>query len=113
MKLLLSGILFLYPLLADSVPAGWIVLKDKSGACQIGAPGDFKPDSLAPALAKGPGDAMEVWIYSSPSPVKPLNETVAKMMGIDKMFENTDKRVFYGNKQAKAIDGRMLTGWKV
>ena len=29
------------------------------------------------------------------------------------MFENTDKRVFYANKQAKVVDGRLLTAFKV
>ena len=114
MKMLLSGMALLTaPLLADSIPSGWIVLKDRTGACQIAAPADFKSDAMAPSLAKGPGDAMEVQIYSSVNPVKPLNETVAKVMGIERMFENTDKRVFYANKQAKVMDGRMITAWHV
>jgi len=29
------------------------------------------------------------------------------------MFENTDKRVFYANKQAKVVDGRLLTAFQV
>ena len=41
---------------------------------------------------------MEVAVYSSNALVKPLIESVAKMMGVDRMFENTDKRVFYANK---------------
>jgi len=114
MKILLAVLpLFAAPLFADSIPSGWIVLKEKTSACQIAAPPDFKPDSLTPALAKGPGDAIEVQIYSSTSPVKPLNETVAKVMGVEKMFENTDKRVFYANKQAKVMDGRLITAWRV
>jgi hypothetical protein len=114
MRILLSAIALLPALLiADAIPSGWTVLKERTGACQIGAPGDFKPDSMSPSLAKGPGDAMEVQIYSSTSPVKPLNETVAKVMGIEKMFENTDKRIFYALKQAKVMDGRMITAWRV
>jgi len=111
MKMLLTIGLVALPLLADSIPSGWITVKDIKKACQIGAPGDFKTDSAFVGLAKGPGDTVEVQILSSASPVKPLNETVAKMMGIEKFIDNTDKRQFYVNKQIKGIDGRMLTGW--
>ena len=111
---LLSGFALLAaPLLADSIPSGWIVLKEKTNACQIAAPADFKSDATTPSLAKGPGDAVEVQVFSSPSPVRPLNERVAKAMGIEKIFENTDKRVFYADKPAKVITGQVIAGWHV
>lgn len=100
-------------LFADSMPPGWIVLKDSKSVCQIGAPGDFKADGTFIGLGRGPGDTIEVQIFSSPAPVKPLNETVAKMMNIDKLVENTSQRLFYAEKQGKVKDGRMMTGWTV
>jgi hypothetical protein len=106
MKTLLLGIALLpMLLLADGTPSGWSLVKDRTGNCQIAAPADFKPDRLSPGLAKGPGDAMEVAVYSSNALVKPLIESVAKMMGVDRMFENTNKRVFYANTQAKVVEG--------
>ena len=104
------------PVLAQSVPSGWIVLKDQKKVCQIAVPGDFKPDSSFPGLAKGPGDTLEVMVLSSPGMVKPINETVAKMMGIDKFVSNTDKFVLYEKKQETVKDlqapkGRLMTGW--
>jgi hypothetical protein len=114
MKMLLPSIAVLSAaLLADSIPSGWIVLKDRKNICQIGAPGDFKPDGTFVGLGRGPGDTVEVQILSSPSPVKPLNEAVAKAMGIDKLIENTEKRLFYANKPLKINDGRTTTAWTV
>lgn len=99
------------PVFAQSIPSGWVILKDQKKVCQIAVPGDFKPDGNFPGLGKGPGDAIEVQVLSSPGAVRPLNPTVAKMMDIDKIVENTDKRLLYGNKTQKAKDGRTMTGW--
>ncbi len=120
MKMLLPSIarlscvaLLAGPLFADSIPAGWIVLKDMKKVCQIAAPGDFKPDENFKGLGKGPGDAIEVQVTSSPAPVKPINETVGKMMNIDKFVDNTGQRVFYVAKPNKVRDGRTITAWTV
>jgi hypothetical protein len=114
MKMLVPGVaLFSAVLLADSIPSGWIVLKDRKNICQIGAPGDFKPDGTFVGLGRGPGDTLEVQVYSQTSPVKPLSEAVAKIMGIERLIENTDKRLFYANKPAKIADGRTTTSWTV
>jgi hypothetical protein len=120
MKMLLSSIarlsciaLLAAPLFADSIPAGWIVLQDMKGVCQIGAPGDFKPDGTFKGLGKGPGDAIEVQVTSSPGAVKPINESVGKMMNIDKFVDNTAQRVFYVAKPNKVKDGRTITAWTV
>jgi hypothetical protein len=114
MKMLLSSIALLAaPLFADSIPAGWMVLKDMKGVCQIGAPGDFKRDENFKGLGKGPGDAVEVQIMSSAASVKPINEAVGKMMNIDKFVDNTDQRVFYVAKPNKVKDGRTVTAWTV
>jgi len=103
----------LFALLFDSIPSGWITVKDQKKICQVSAPGDFKADPNFPGLAKGPGDAVQVAVFSSPSPVKPIMETLAKMMGIDKFVENTDKRVFYSNKPLTGRDGRTTVAWTV
>ena len=114
MKMSLPSIALLaVPLLADSVPSGWITLKDTKGVCQIGAPGDFKPDGTFVGLGRGPGDAVEVQVYSSPAPVKPLMDAVAKAMGIDRLIDNTAQRMFYVNKPLTGKDGRTITAWTI
>jgi hypothetical protein len=112
MKTLVSIALLALPIFADSIPAGWIVIKEKTNTCQVAVPADFKADQYMSSLAKGPGDAMEVQIFSSTTPVKPLGETVAKAMGIDKFFDNTVQRVFYAEKSTTGKDGKKLTGYK-
>src|ERR1700693_3973269 len=103
----------LFALVFDSVPSGWMALKDQKKVCQDGAPGDFKADPNFPGLAKGPGDAVEVAVFSSPSPVKPIMESVGKMMGIEKFVDNSATRLFYQSKQVKLKDGRRSTQWTV
>src|ERR1700678_2139917 len=85
----------LFALFFDTIPSGWIALKDQKKVCQVGAPSDFKADPNFPGLAKGPGDAVEVAVFSSPSPVKPITESVGKMMGIEKFVDNSAARLFY------------------
>jgi hypothetical protein len=103
----------LFAIFFDSIPSGWIALKDQKKVCQVGAPSDFKADPNFPGLAKGPGDAVEVAVYSSPSPVKPITESVGKMMGIEKFVDNSAARLFYQSKQLKLKDGRLSTAWTV
>jgi hypothetical protein len=90
-----------------------ITLKDQKKVCQIAAPADFKADPNFPGLAKGPGDAVEVAVFSSPAQVKPIMESVGKMMGIEKFIDNSATRVFYQSKQVKLNDGRLSTPWTV
>lgn len=112
-KTFLSMWVIAVPIFADSIPAGWIVLKDSKGVCQIGAPGNFKKDENFPGLGRGPGDTVEVQILSSPAPVKPIMESVAKMMHIEKLIDNTAARLFYREAPTKGPDGKQLTGWTV
>ena len=109
----MTTLALLFALVLDSIPSGWIVLKDQKKVCQVGAPADFKADPNFPGLAKGPGDAVEVAVFSSPAQVKPIMESVGKMMGIEKFVDNSATRVFYQSKQLKLNDGRMSTQWTV
>ncbi len=103
----------LFAFFLDSIPPGWITLKDQKKVCQVGAPGTFKADPNFPGLGKGPGDAVEAAVFSSPTPVKPIMESVGKMMNIEKFVDNSTARVFYQSKQLKLNDGRLSTQWTV
>jgi len=100
-------------LLALALSADPVILKDQKKLCQITVPSDFKVDPNFAGLAKGPGDAVEVAVFSSPGAVKPIAESVGKMMGIQKFVDNTAARVFYQSKQVKLNDGRLSTPWTV
>jgi hypothetical protein len=103
----------LFALSFDSIPSGWIALKDQKKVCQVGAPSDFKADPNFPGLAKGPGDAIEVAVYSSAAQVKPITESMGRLMGIEKFVDNSAARLFYRGKQLKLNDGRLSTQWTV
>lgn len=109
----MTPFLLLFALLFGSVPSGWITLKDAKGVCQVSAPSDFKADPHFPGLAKGAGGEVEVAVFSSSATVKPIMESVGKMMGIDKFVDNTAARVFYANKPLTGHDGKTSVGWTV
>jgi hypothetical protein len=102
-----------FALFFDSIPSGWIALKDERKACQIGAPGDFKMVPYLAYLGHAPDDTVQVAVLSSRSPVKPIGESEGKMMKIEKFVDNSVTRVFYRSKQVKLKDGRKFTQWTV
>ena len=59
------------------------------------------------------GDTVEVMALSSPAPVKPMMDSVAKMMHIEKIVDNTASRLLYQNAPTKGPDGKQITGWVV
>jgi hypothetical protein len=114
MKMLLPGMVLLAAtVLADSIPSRWIVLKDRTNKCQIAVPRDFKRDPASVGLAKGPGNTVEVQIYSAEGPVTALSPMAVSGLAIEKLIENTDERQFYANKPTRIKGGRIVVGWTV
>ena len=81
---------------AQSVPAGWKQVKDSNGMCQVSVPPDWDASKTNPgsASAKKQLDGSVV-VISGYDTVKPMPEALQKAFKVDKMIENTDKRVFY------------------
>jgi len=82
---------------AQTVPAGWNILKEKGGACQAAIPPDWAPGS-EPGMAhvKNMLEGMVV-VSSDVDRLQPMPEAVQKSL-VDQMIENTNQRVFYLNK---------------
>jgi hypothetical protein len=77
------------------VPAGWKVLKDEKGVCQVAVPANWR---VAPAgMNASLGSLMEnmATVTSDVDRLQPMPETAQKILGVTKMIENTDQRVFY------------------
>ena len=91
--------------LAQTTPAGWKIVKDSKGVCQIAVPPDWEPlsETTGAAVFQGTTTAIAVVTSQAGQVFKPLTETLQKMFGIrkDKLFENTTRRIFYQDKISK------------
>lgn len=90
------------PAVAQTVPAGWQIVKDSRAGCQIAVPTDWAPwgDNSGAAVFHEPTTAIAV-VTSQPGQVfKPLSDSLMKLLAIpkEKMFENTANRIFYQDK---------------
>lgn len=85
---------------AQTTPAGWNILKDKQGLCQVAVPPDWSPDMTDPGWA-GVKDHLTkgglVVVASHPNVTMTAMppEALQELYDIEKMVENTGKRVFY------------------
>jgi hypothetical protein len=84
---------------AQVVPAGWKLIKDSKDACQMAVPPDWSPfgDNAGVAVFHDSSTAIVLVTSQPDQPFKSLPEAVQRVMGVPKerMFENTDKRIYY------------------
>ena len=91
---------------AQTVPAGWNIIKDDKGACQAAIPPGWAPGSQ-PGTAY-PKDMMDgsVVVSSDVNRLQPMPEFL-QQSEVDQMIENTDKRVFYSEKASAFSKNRL------
>jgi hypothetical protein len=91
--------------LAQTTPAGWKLVKDSRGVCQIAVPPEWEPlpETTGAAVFHDVTTANAVVTSQAGQAFKPLTDTLQKMFGIgkDKLFENTTRRIFYQDKISK------------
>ena len=83
---------------AQSVPAGWKTVKESDGKCEVSVPPEWTvaPGNPGYASAKKQLDGSVV-VTIGYDTLQPMPESVQKAFKVDKMFENTAKRVFYSD----------------
>ena len=90
------------PTWAQTVPAGWKVVKDPKATCQIAVPPEWTPwsNNTGAAVYLETTTALAVVTNQPGQEFKALSQSMQKMLDIPKerMFENTAKRVFYQEK---------------
>ena len=102
-------ILFFAPVLAaQTIPSGWLIVKESKGACRMAVPPDWTlyGDSGGVAVFKDSTTALAVVTSQPDQEFKPLPQAIQKVMGIakDKMFDNSEKRVFYQDRTSENED---------
>jgi hypothetical protein len=100
----LSVLLYLPAVSGQTVPAGWKIVKDSKGTCQIGVPPEWVPlgGTTGAAVWKESTVAIAVVTSQPGQEFKPLTDVLVKSLEIPKemMFENTVKRVFYQDRKS-------------
>jgi hypothetical protein len=95
-------LLFLSTAAAQTAPANWKIVKDSRGMCQIAVPPEWVPlgDSTGAAVWKESTVAIAVVTSQPEQEFRPFTESQVRALEIpkEKLFENTDKRVFYQDK---------------
>jgi len=96
------GFLLFFPASAQTIPAGWKVVKDSKDMCQIAVPPEWVllEEGSGAAVFQGSTTAIAV-VTSQPAQIfKPLPEALQKVLEIrkEKLFENSVKRLFYQDK---------------
>ncbi len=99
--------------MAQSAEPAWKTVKDPSGACQISIPPNWSVKDLnsGTALFKDAKTAVAVVTSVTGRPFAQLSESVRKQIGPDKVYENTEGRVFYADQIAKTSNS--MTGINV
>src|SRR5215472_13402682 len=84
---------------AQTLPAGWKVIRDSKEICQIAVPPEWVrlEDGSGAAVLQDSSTAIAVVTSQAGQIFKPLTESLQKVLDIrkERMFENTSKRVFY------------------
>jgi hypothetical protein len=86
-------------------PEGWKTIKDKTGACQVSVPNDWQVSQKLPGMALAPDQSDAMILYQPSQTVKQMNDDVQRVLGVDKLFENTPQRVFWSAKPASYPKG--------
>lgn len=77
----------------SQTPAGWKATQDMNKACQVAFPSNWTvtPDGQATTPDGGRG----VLVVGSNRPLTPLAADMQKLLQVDRLIENSSKRVFY------------------
>ena len=99
-------LLLFFPAPAQTIPAGWKVVKESKDMCQIAVPPEWVllEDGSGAAVFQGSTTAIAVVTSQPAQSFKPLPESLQKVLEIrkEKMFENSVKRLFYQDKTSKS-----------
>lgn len=98
-------LLFSFTAQTQTAPAGWKIIKDGKGACQIAVPPEWVPlaEISGAAIFHDPKTAIAVVTSQLGQQFKPLSPALLRTIGIpkEKMFENSATRIFFQDKTAR------------
>jgi hypothetical protein len=80
------------------MPAGWKTVKESDGKCQVSVPPEWEVTPGNPGYASAKKQLYgSVVVTVGYDTLQPMPESLQKAFKVDKMFENTSKRVYYSS----------------
>lgn len=90
----------------QSNPDGWLTVEDKTGACRMSIPPDWKQEAKWPGHVIAPEQTETTLIAGAKRPRSPMSEADQKALDVDKIFENSPDLWFYSSKPIAGSDGK-------
>lgn len=98
---------------AQSVPAGWKIVKDRKQHCQIAVPADWTTDKILTSQATAPDKSASALVHGIPPGAATYADTVKAAKGLYKpikTFEESGSRTWYSTAPDPGQTG---TSWYV
>jgi hypothetical protein len=90
----------------QSNPETWLTIQDKTGACRMSIPPDWKQEAKWPGHVIAPEQTESTLIAGAKRTPAPMSEADQKALDVDKIFENSPDLWFYSSKPIAGTDGK-------
>jgi hypothetical protein len=90
----------------QSNPDAWLTVQDKTGACRMSIPPDWKQEAKWPGHVLAPEQTESTLIAGAKRTRSPMSEADQKALDVDKIFENSSDLWFYSSKPIAGTDGK-------
>jgi hypothetical protein len=90
----------------QSNPDAWLTVQDKTGACRMSIPPDWKQETKWPGHVVAPEQTESTLIAGAKRARSPMSEADQKALDVDKIFENSPDVWFYASKPIAGADGK-------
>jgi len=90
----------------QSNPETWLTVQDKTGACRMSVPPDWKPEVKWPGHVIAPEQTETTLIAGAKRTRSPMSEADQKALDVDKIFENSSDLWFYASKPISGTAGK-------
>jgi hypothetical protein len=84
----------------------WVMVEDKTGACRMSVPPDWKQEAKWPGHVMAPEQTETTLIAGAKRPHSPMNDADQKALDVNKVFENSPDLWFYASKPIAGTNGK-------
>jgi len=89
----------------QSNPETWLTVQDKTGACRMSVPPDWKLETKWPGHVVAPEQTETTLIAGAKRARSAMSDADQKALDVDKLFENSPDLWFYSSKPIAGTDG--------
>jgi hypothetical protein len=95
---------------AQTVPAGWKVIKDKKQLCQIAVPSDWIQDKIMTSMVNAPDNKANIVMSPKPADAtfKDISDMAKSMFKPAKSFDSSANRIWF---EEAATPGHKGSAW--